>query len=87
MRFRSVSGFRMLWIMFFQVAGTRVLVWTVLGGVFLSAQLQLTRYILGTIIPSLAEEDRAGVLPESSEYKDQEWPAREGSLEFNKKPL
>ncbi|CAK9109070.1 unnamed protein product [Durusdinium trenchii] len=30
-----------------------------------------TTYILGTIIPSLAEEDRAGVLPESSEYKEQ----------------
>ena len=28
------------------------------------------RYILGTVIPSLPEEDRAGVLPENSEYQD-----------------
>ena len=28
------------------------------------------RYILGTVIPSLPEEDKAGVLPEDSEYQD-----------------
>lgn len=30
-----------------------------------------TTYILGTVIPSLPEEDRAGVLPENSEYQEQ----------------
>eukprot|EP00438_Fugacium_kawagutii_P019020 Skav234578 [mRNA] locus=scaffold2869:210260:238859:- [translate_table: standard] len=29
-----------------------------------------TTYILGTVIPSLPEEDRSGVLPENSEYQD-----------------
>lgn len=30
-----------------------------------------TTYILGTVIPSLPEEDKAGVLPEDSEYQEQ----------------
>lgn len=45
-------------------------VWRSMGREEGSHLLPSSRYILGTVIPSLPEEDRSGVLPENSEYQD-----------------
>ena len=58
---------------------------------FVLQRSSMARFILGTVIPSLPEEDRAGVLPENSEHQENGWMLRGGrqpsSVVANREPF